>query len=450
MDQINVLLINLGHGSAKSKQEQAESETSNRQNETLTFMEKTAAEHCPHLVLYQEGSSKKFLGNLRETLENNVPDSRFYLPPPSKRGNNDLIGVIINEEKLEQVTSCKGKSLDVHRAEALAALRESDLNFLTEDKRAMVVMLKEKQSKETLLVVSFHGKNQGTKLENTHKVSSEEHIEKLLRFVDEMKKRTACIHVLIGGDTNHVMETFVRTHKLDLSLLRYTVPDGFHRKQKRQIDYFLHSASLAPLGNVVPFNVAEEILDHHPLLASFQSVTVKDEARKGDTSLQAMLKLAAKVTQKAQATLKDASARLPEPGPVVAATGDIGAGGGLPELTARRKEGLLPRGGAAPLAGTVGARAYSTASSAPQGEVAFLCQLCRDKSFTTRKGLFIHFGKAVEHYPCKEEFKDETDENRKVCLCVFKTSRGLKQHQTKQAGNPGHHGAGKPFPNLKS
>jgi exonuclease III len=321
MNQINVLLINLGHGSAKSKQGQVESETTKRQNETLTFMEKTAAEHCPDLVLYQEGSSKKFLGTLREALENNVPDSRFRLPHPSERGSSDLIGVIINEEKLEQVTSCKSKSLDVHRLEALAALRKSDQNFLTEDKRAMVVMLKDKQSKETFLVVSFHGKNQGTKQEKAQKVSSEDHIEKLLRFVDEMKKRTACIHVLIGGDTNHVMETFVETHanlcdKLDISLLRYEVPDGFHRRGKRQIDYFLHSASLAPRGNVLPFNVAEEILDHHPLLASFQSVTVKDEDRKGDTSLQAVLKLAAKVTQKAQATLKDASVRLPQAAPV--------------------------------------------------------------------------------------------------------------------------------------
>ena len=136
MSEIGVLLINLGHGT--KGHENVESQTTIRQNETLEFMKKTATEYSPDLVLFQEGTSKEFLRNLTEALENNVPNSRFYLPHPSELGR-DLIGVIINEEKLEQEKSCNGKSLDVHRAQALAYLRESNQNFLTEDKRAMVV-----------------------------------------------------------------------------------------------------------------------------------------------------------------------------------------------------------------------------------------------------------------------------------------------------------------------
>ena len=94
-------------------------------------------------------------------------------------------------------------------------------------------------------------------------------------------------------------------------------------------------------------------------------------------------------------------------------------------------------------------RAFSTNSptTPSQSRPVFKCELCK-KGFDTRHGLFTHFGKTTDHHPCKKRFGREEDEDTKICLRVFSTEAGLKQHITKQDKYPKHHQPDKPFPNL--
>jgi len=95
-------------------------------------------------------------------------------------------------------------------------------------------------------------------------------------------------------------------------------------------------------------------------------------------------------------------------------------------------------------------RNFSSSNAASlMSKISFQCELCHDKTFSSRNGLFIHFGKANNHHPCKHKFEGEMDDNKKICLRVFSTEKGLNMHKTKQEKNPRHHQHGKPFPNLK-
>ena len=59
--------------------------------------------------------------------------------------------------------------------------------------------------------------------------------------------------------------------------LIYKVPVGYHRHAKDQIDFFIHSTSMKPVNEVKVFNVPQAILDHHPLLATFQCETLEED-----------------------------------------------------------------------------------------------------------------------------------------------------------------------------
>ena len=441
MNQYNALLINLGQGSSKNNRNNGSSEQS-RKEEILAFIEEIAKDHHPDLVLFQEGTSKRFLkDDLVRVLNENIPDADFFLPHPSERGTADLIGALFNERKIQMINDCNGKSLDVHRADALHALRRTNQNFFTEDKRARVVLVKDKITKESLLVVSFHGKNQGTVKERVENVSHDDHIKMFLQFVAEMRTRVSCEHVLIGGDMNHVMENFLSKEKklcdsLDLHPLSYKVPDGYHRHAKDQIDYFIHSSSMKAVNEVKVFNVPKAVLDHHPLLATFQSKTVQEA-----DGLSTLLDHAATTTAKAEASLKEVS------------ESTLGGGAWIPskEEPSLSIEGTLSASKVSPKEGPSSQSSRETHSDSKvfSSTVAFLCELCPEEIFRTRQNLFLHFSKAAGHHPCQKQFDDETEENKRVCLRVFTTGRGLKQHQTKQANNPRHHVPGKTFPNLK-
>ena len=75
-------------------------------------------------------------------------------------------------------------------------------------------------------------------------------------------------------------------------------------------------------------------------------------------------------------------------------------------------------------------RAFSTKASCAQdqqklpdpSDESFSCELCR-KSFSSRQGLFIHFGKQKKHFSCKHKESSET------CLRVFDTEVKLSQHK---------------------
>ena len=335
MNQYKALLINLGQGSSKINRNNSKE---SRREEILAFIKEIAKDHQPDLVLFQEGTSKRFLkGDLVKVLNENIPDADFYLPPPSERGTADLIGVLVNEQKIQIMRDCNGKSLEVHRADALNALRRTNLNFFTEDKRARVVLVKDKRTNKSLLIVSFHGKNQGTVKERTENVSHDDHIKMFLQFVAEMRTRLSCDQVLVGGDMNHVMENFVSKQmelcdSLDLHLLSYKVPDGYHRHTKDQIDYFLHSRSMKSVNEVKVFNVPQAFLDHHPLLATFQCETVEEDD--GSSTLLDHASMAA-AAAKAEASLKEATAHLSE--------STLGTGGWIPpkEEPSLSKEGTL-------------------------------------------------------------------------------------------------------------
>ena len=211
--------------------------------------------------------------------------------------------------------------MEAHRSDALRALRKKNQDFFTEDKRAKVVLVKDKRTDKSLLIVSFHGKWTGTVEEKAENVSVEDHIKMFLQFVAEMRTRLSCEQVLIGGDTNHVMENFFMKHKqlcdsLDLHLLSYKVPDGHHRHvdKKDQIDYLIHSSSMKPVSDVKAFNVDKAVLDHHPLLATFQCLTVQE-----NDGLSTLVDHAVKETAKAEARMREACSHLSE--------STLGAGG---------------------------------------------------------------------------------------------------------------------------
>jgi len=75
-------------------------------------------------------------------------------------------------------------------------------------------------------------------------------------------------------------------------------------------------------------------------------------------------------------------------------------------------------------------RAFSTKDSIAQNDQklpntsfeSFSCELCR-KSFSSRQGLFIHFGRQGKHFPCKHKDSMET------CLRVFDTEVKRSQHK---------------------
>ena len=58
-----------------------------------------------------------------------------------------------------------------------------------------------------------------------------------------------------------------------------------------------------------------------------------------------------------------------------------------------------------------------------RSDQSFSCELCR-KGFSSRQGLFIHFGKQEKHFPCKHKV-----ESRETCLRVFDTEVNLRRHK---------------------
>ena len=132
MHQYKALLVNLGQGSSKINRNNPKE---SRREELLAFIKEIAKDHYPELVLFQEGTSKRFLKNdLVKVLNENIPDSDFFLPHPFEPSKKDLIWVFVNEQKIEIMEDYNGKSLEAHRAEALQSLRKENLNFFTEDK----------------------------------------------------------------------------------------------------------------------------------------------------------------------------------------------------------------------------------------------------------------------------------------------------------------------------
>ena len=62
-------------------------------------------------------------------------------------------------------------------------------------------------------------------------------------------------------------------------------------------------------------------------------------------------------------------------------------------------------------------------SSGQTEEESFSCELCK-RPFSSRQGLFIHFGKLSNHFPCKHK-----DKGKNTCLKVFETEVKLIKHK---------------------
>merc|ERR1712130_562396 len=89
-------------------------------------------------------------------------------------------------------------------------------------------------------------------------------------------------------------------------------------------------------------------------------------------------------------------------------------------------------------------RAFSTKASSAElpntSSESFSCELCR-KSFSSRQGLFIHFGRQEKHFPCKEKNSKENSKeknskenskkknSKEICLRVFDTELKMSQHK---------------------
>ena len=115
---------------------------------------------------------------------------------------------------------------------------------------------------------------------------------------------------------------------------------------------------------------------------------------------------------------------------MIPGTTTIGASGTFGMKKREIVPGTLANGQATPV--PIMQRAFSTKVShntedqqklpKPSDE-SFSCELC-SKGFSSRQGLFIHFGKQEKHFPCKQKL-----ERKETCLRVFDTEVKLRRHK---------------------
>ena len=75
MNQYTALLVNLGQGSSKINRYNSKE---SRKEEILASFKEIAKDHHPDLVLFQEGTSKRFLkDDLVKVFSENIPDSQL-------------------------------------------------------------------------------------------------------------------------------------------------------------------------------------------------------------------------------------------------------------------------------------------------------------------------------------------------------------------------------------
>ena len=479
---ISAVSINLGRG----KSDVLEAERSDNIEE---FVKKVAAEHQPDIVFSQDSFANIHIQKLIPALTNNIAGSNFVLKKNVINENSkDHVGIFLNETKFNI------EDIEKDCAHILQNLREQKLDFFDEDKRAIFVLAVTKNEASRFLLASFHAKK--NKINDTNR---EIHIREFFLLLENISKKVRADHILVGSDTNHKMRSFDRRNKdrkFCVKVLLYDYPDYCERKINEKVvyDFFMISPTLTPVTkDPMVFNFPTKYLDHHPIFmqfqypANYQQVSSKAKETKVTTnpspsSIPSTAKLPARFQAKdnskppsqynsLSSQYHTQSYQFPEKSPTnttkqnqyqtkancsdklvssLTHTNSSPAYSSPPSKIFhcfQQNVQSTPNTKLTPTK-TPDLRSDISCSTAANSQVFFQCELC-ERSFETRNGLFIHFGRHKEsHYPCKEEFPTELDQNKNVCLRVFKSASAMKQHKTKQMNNPLHHQPGKPFPNL--
>ena len=228
----------------------------------LEIIRKRASETHPDVIFTQDTFADKYLRKIQEQIQNNVPCSEFSLSKVNIQGT-DSVSIFVNTRKFEVV------NVDREARTVLEQQRRSKLNFL-EETRYVVLQATSKTSGEKILLSSFHGKN--NKASNGLK---DELIRDFLIFTDLLAKKLKLEAILIGTDINRDMKSFSSGLPASISVFDFEFPDlcptQCKRKAKPVIDYFLHSAALAPIcSSARRFHEDETVLDHHPIHTVFQ------------------------------------------------------------------------------------------------------------------------------------------------------------------------------------
>ena len=180
------------------------------------------------------------------------------------------------------------------------------------------------------------------------------------------------------------------------------------------------SKNLTPTSKPVVHNVEDDILDHHPLSIQIQCRTNHGDGVQTQTKVKEL---------QDSSKLRDQS----RCGDSQQSSNDVVSFRAHPSSPGTRIQ-----------------RSAKNDFKNPETRL-FKCEICK-KCFTTRHGLYIHFGKARDtpHFPCKEKFHNELDPHKNQCLRVFSSAENLKKHRKEQAmdGNRLHHNPKHDFPNL--
>jgi len=430
---ISALCINLGKG----KTEMNEADRSTKIDQ---FIQSVAAEYQPDIVFSQDAYATKNLGKIAPALSNNIVRSSFVLKKNVINENTkDHVGIFINENIF--------KIIDIEK-ECLMVLenkRVSDLQFFNEDKRAIFALVQSKSGGHMILLSSFHAKK--NKITDPQR---DKHINEFFAYLEGVAERVKADHILVGSDTNHKMRRFKEKNKTKtycVQVLLYDYPENYERKinERPVYDFFMISPGLVP-SSLDPkvFNVDTQVLDHHPLFMKFNYT-------KSTVTLQ-------KKTTTGANCLNINPPQLPEPSSFL-----------LSQCYEKLNQGIRNFSSTSVFSQTVQPneikhhyqskpkqmqyfpKTEETSSRAETKENfvdKFVCELCK-KPFDSRQGLWIHFGKnKKDHFPCKEKFDDDPDNNKNMCLRVFSTEAGVKQHKTKMRNYPRHHSPNQAFPNL--
>ena len=209
--------------------------------------------------------------------------------------------------------------------------------------------------------------------------------------------------------------------KFCVDILFYDYPDDCHRKrdEKNVYDFFMVSKNLKP-NSIAPtvYNVPDDILDHHPLSMKFTTQCIvrshEDQVKISDIKV---------TNEKVEETLKalddvyESSKKPPQNQPSThtlsnkhqvdplhfnhhpSMLGDHQYH--LNSLSSGFQDYYLPPPSTTKNISSV---LHSKNNFLPENNqpqlVVFNCEIC-NRTFSTKHGLFIHFGKKENHFPCK-------------------------------------------------
>ena len=173
---LSTLCINLGKG----KNPRSEDE---RSLEIKKFIRRVSSDCKLDVIFTQDTYAKTNLYQLLNVLQE---FRKYDLQWKQFDGNtSDHVGIFINTDRFE-VTN-----IESHRDKELEKFRKQDSDFFSETYRAIFVLVKDKSTKQTILLSSFHAKK--NKITD---IKREIHIIQFLKLLEGISQRVKSDHIL--------------------------------------------------------------------------------------------------------------------------------------------------------------------------------------------------------------------------------------------------------------